>query len=217
MSSPLTISFSHSPASIRISIGILEFLNYPKYLRFLINKEKGQLLVQACSKEEKRAIKINYYAKHTLSNGVYACSLLMSTVLFKECSWDINKTYRTKGIPIKSKNIIICNLNECEDVSREPYCYERRNHFEGYGVSVDFTEFEEINVPNGIDYEKTVKDLRNKMILTQIEFAEMMSVSFATINRWENGVSEPTKLIKKRVVGLCEKYSVVLSYKNSEN
>ena len=35
-----------------------------------------------------------------------------------------------------------------------------------------------------IDYQKAVKDLRDKLIMTQAEFAKMLGVSFTSINRW---------------------------------
>lgn len=38
-----------------------------------------------------------------------------------------------------------------------------------------------------IDYQKAVKELRDKLILTQSELANLLGVSFASINRWERG------------------------------
>lgn len=37
-----------------------------------------------------------------------------------------------------------------------------------------------------MDYKYLVKQLRNKLIITQTELAELLGVSFASINRWEN-------------------------------
>ena len=36
-------------------------------------------------------------------------------------------------------------------------------------------------------YAEAIKKLRNKMILTQDEFAKMLEVSFGAVNRWESG------------------------------
>ncbi len=41
-------------------------------------------------------------------------------------------------------------------------------------------------------YPEAIKTLRHKMILSQMEFAEKLGVSFATINRWETGKHDPT-------------------------
>lgn len=46
-----------------------------------------------------------------------------------------------------------------------------------------------------IDYQKAVKDLRDKLIMTQADFADMLGVSFASINRWENGLNRPTTTV----------------------
>ena len=44
-----------------------------------------------------------------------------------------------------------------------------------------------------MNWSKIIKQLRNKLLLTQVEFAEMLDVSFATINRWELGKTTPSK------------------------
>lgn len=38
-----------------------------------------------------------------------------------------------------------------------------------------------------MDYSKIVKQLRGKILLSQQEMAKELGVSFATVNRWENG------------------------------
>ena len=53
-----------------------------------------------------------------------------------------------------------------------------------------------------IDYQKTVKDLLDKLIMTQAEFADMLVVSFASINRWKNGLNRPTATARKQIVQL---------------
>lgn len=48
-----------------------------------------------------------------------------------------------------------------------------------------------------IDYQKAVKELRDKLILTQSELANLLGVSFASINRWERGQNKPTTAAKR--------------------
>src|SRR5574344_1257896 len=43
-----------------------------------------------------------------------------------------------------------------------------------------------------MDYGAKLKELRMKLLITQTETADMLGVSFATVNRWENGHNEPT-------------------------
>ena len=54
------------------------------------------------------------------------------------------------------------------------------------------------------EYRKKIKDLRETKGLTQTKFAELVGVSFATVNRWENGQSRPNNLAWKRIVELME-------------
>ncbi len=54
------------------------------------------------------------------------------------------------------------------------------------------------------DYPQKIKDIRETKGLTQTKFAELVGVSFATVNRWENGQSRPNNLAWKRIVELME-------------
>ena len=59
-----------------------------------------------------------------------------------------------------------------------------------------------------MDYSKDLKKLREKMLLTQTEFGNLLGVSFETVNRWENGKHVPTMRAKRKINKLAEKYSV---------
>lgn len=61
-----------------------------------------------------------------------------------------------------------------------------------------------------MDYKKLVKKLREKLIITQTELAELLGVSFASINRWETGKHEPTTKVKRKIVNLCKENGVDL-------
>src|SRR5881392_456219 len=39
--------------------------------------------------------------------------------------------------------------------------------------------------------QAAIRDLRNRLHLSQEQLAQRLNVSFATINRWENGRAEP--------------------------
>ena len=49
------------------------------------------------------------------------------------------------------------------------------------------------------DYPVRVKELRLRLSLTQTQLAERIGVSFATVNRWENGQSKPARLAWRRI------------------
>lgn len=59
-----------------------------------------------------------------------------------------------------------------------------------------------------MDYGKIVKQLREKMLLSQEEMAKKLGVSFTTVNRWENGHHEPTFKERRKLRELCKKYQV---------
>lgn len=63
------------------------------------------------------------------------------------------------------------------------------------------------------DYQKMIVSLRNKLILSQEEFAKLLGVSFASVNRWERGHHEPTIKVKRKIVELCEKQGIQLMMK----
>ncbi|MBP7819992.1 MAG: helix-turn-helix transcriptional regulator [Candidatus Methanofastidiosum sp.] len=50
--------------------------------------------------------------------------------------------------------------------------------------------------------------------MTQTELAEILGVSFASINRWETGKHEPTTKIKRKIVALCKENNINLEINN---
>ena len=59
-----------------------------------------------------------------------------------------------------------------------------------------------------IDYPATIIKVRATLNLSQAELAEKLDVSFASVNRWENGKYEPTKLVKKKIELLCRENNI---------
>jgi transcriptional regulator with XRE-family HTH domain len=49
------------------------------------------------------------------------------------------------------------------------------------------------------DYSARIKVIRHKLGLTQTRLAELMGVSFASVNRWENGQARPNLLAWKKI------------------
>jgi putative transcriptional regulator len=58
------------------------------------------------------------------------------------------------------------------------------------------------------DFGVRVKELRERLHLTQEAMAETLGVSFATVNRWENGWTKPSHLAVRQIVQLCERNNV---------
>ena len=54
------------------------------------------------------------------------------------------------------------------------------------------------------DYFQRIRNTRETRGLTQAQFAELIGVSFASVNRWENRQSRPNKLAWRRIVEIEE-------------
>jgi DNA-binding transcriptional regulator YiaG len=54
------------------------------------------------------------------------------------------------------------------------------------------------------NFPETVKQVRRRLGLSQEELAQALGVSFATVNRWENGKTVPSKLAQRQFALFCE-------------
>ena len=53
-------------------------------------------------------------------------------------------------------------------------------------------------------FGEMVKYARKQLSMTQTELAKALGVSFATVNRWENGQVNPSSLPQKAIEDFCE-------------
>jgi len=70
---------------------------------------------------------------------------------------------------------------------------------------------------NSVDYSELIKELRKKMIISQSELANILEVSFSSVNRWENGRYDPTIKVKRKLNDLFIKYNIQEDEKSYEN
>ena len=59
-----------------------------------------------------------------------------------------------------------------------------------------------------MDYSILIKRIREEKLITQMELAEMLGVSFATVNRWEKGHHVPTIKQKRAIRDFCKKHKI---------
>jgi putative transcriptional regulator len=52
-------------------------------------------------------------------------------------------------------------------------------------------------------FSTQVKAVRQQLKLSQDELAQALGVSFATVNRWENGKTAPSKLAQRQFEQFC--------------
>jgi DNA-binding transcriptional regulator YiaG len=53
------------------------------------------------------------------------------------------------------------------------------------------------------DPRSPISELRQSLNMTQEEFAHAIGVTVSTVNRWENGHIEPSRLARKAMAGLA--------------
>lgn len=60
-----------------------------------------------------------------------------------------------------------------------------------------------------MDYSEMIKTYRHKELISQQELAEMLGVSFASVNRWENGRHEPSYQVKRELKKIFERAGII--------
>jgi DNA-binding XRE family transcriptional regulator len=61
---------------------------------------------------------------------------------------------------------------------------------------------------NAMDYSASLKALREELLLSQMEMAQKLGISYATVNRIENARSAPSLKTKRKIKTLCDKYHI---------
>ncbi|MBI3770964.1 MAG: helix-turn-helix transcriptional regulator [Deltaproteobacteria bacterium] len=52
---------------------------------------------------------------------------------------------------------------------------------------------------------RSIRELRLRLGMTQEEFAHAVAVTFSTVNRWENGHAKPSKLARRAIEALARR------------
>ena len=55
-----------------------------------------------------------------------------------------------------------------------------------------------------------ILEIRNRLNASQEDLARMIGISYATVNRWENGHSQPNKAAQLRLYDICKERKVDL-------
>ena len=59
-----------------------------------------------------------------------------------------------------------------------------------------------------MNFAKAVKEIRIELNISQEQLARELHVSFATVNRWENGKNNPNLLAKKAIYDFCKEKEI---------
>lgn len=55
-----------------------------------------------------------------------------------------------------------------------------------------------------MSFRQDIKNIRQKSLMSQMEFAKVLGVSFSTVNRWECGKSKPSYKAMKQINDFCK-------------
>lgn len=59
-----------------------------------------------------------------------------------------------------------------------------------------------------MEFGSIVKQVRKELGLSQEQLARELSISFSTVNRWENGKSKPSQMAKELFFSFCISNSI---------
>ncbi len=66
-----------------------------------------------------------------------------------------------------------------------------------------------------MNFSEKVKYAREKLVLSQTEFANKLGVSFASVNRWENGIRIPTYALQRKFYEFCREHGIYFDGKEN--
>jgi DNA-binding transcriptional regulator YiaG len=55
------------------------------------------------------------------------------------------------------------------------------------------------------NYPSLVKEIRRQLAISQEDLARELGVSYATVNRWENGQAKPSRLARAQLDTFCDR------------
>ncbi len=67
------------------------------------------------------------------------------------------------------------------------------------------------------DYPSLIKEVRWQLAISQEDLARELGVSYATVNRWENGQAKPSKLARAQLDAFFERMQAAGMLDLSEN
>ncbi len=108
------ISFSLRRGEILIHHSTIQALGNPCFIRFLLNREKGTLAIQRSDNQTIESFLVPSDGPGDWDFRIYSEPLLK--ILWQQCDWDQDKTYRCYGSLYSEYNIVEFDLQNAEIV-----------------------------------------------------------------------------------------------------
>jgi putative transcriptional regulator len=55
-----------------------------------------------------------------------------------------------------------------------------------------------------MDYPQMIREIRSVLNISQEDLARELHISFATVNRWENAKTTPSKMAQRSIIEFCK-------------
>ena len=66
-------------------------------------------------------------------------------------------------------------------------------------------------------FADSIVQLRSELRISQKELAEQLNISVATVNRWENGRTEPNKMTPFVIRDFCKSKNIAFAFDTSKS
>lgn len=54
----------------------------------------------------------------------------------------------------------------------------------------------------------TIKEIRKKLLMTQLEFSSAINISLATIQKWEQNMNNPSFKYQRKILDFCKQNNI---------
>ena len=87
-------------------------LNYPEYVRLLINESDRQIAIQVCEKKKKKAVQFYKQKPNGVMSVRWNAKDLINT-LSRMCDWNLKQSsYRVNGVLVPEHSLMLFELDE---------------------------------------------------------------------------------------------------------
>ena len=114
MSDGTHISFYLASYRIHVFRETVQAIGHPGYVRFLINREAGSMILQACGRKTPTSHKV----VTDCTGGMEICSFPLCSVLAKEMNWNDAYSYRVPGQTFPDQHIAVFDLTAAEPIGK---------------------------------------------------------------------------------------------------
>lgn len=106
------LRFSLRWNKVHIHKSTIEVLKYPRYIQFLISKDKGTVYIRGCDAKQPDSFLVpdNLFSK--ADAGFYLCSKLFTNKIAETAGWDKAFAYRMEGKVIEEYGAVAFLLTD---------------------------------------------------------------------------------------------------------